>query len=95
MDKVPVAPQPGGMNPWSSLVSRAPWALWLSRLKHPTLFKLALGLALASWVLPDPLPVLDEALFTALALAVASWKNHRAARPETVAVHRVDTAPSR
>src|SRR5687768_2236571 len=38
----------------------APLVGYASRLRFPTLFKITLGLMLLSWLLPDPLPFLDE-----------------------------------
>lgn len=38
-------------------------AVFLERLRHPTLFKLMLGLMLLSWLWPfDPIPFIDEVL---------------------------------
>lgn len=84
------------MKKFLPLLSRAPWALWLGRLRHPTLFKLAMGLLTVSWLLPDPLPFLDELLFTALAMALANWKRSRPsalAEPASgIRVNRVSNA---
>ena len=45
-----------------------------SRLRFPTLFKITLALMVLSWLLPDPLPFLDE-IVTALATVVlATWR---------------------
>jgi hypothetical protein len=52
----------------------APLVGYASRLRFPTLFKITLGLMLLSWLLPDPLPFLDE-IATALAMLVlANWR---------------------
>lgn len=52
----------------------APIVGYASRLRFPTLFKITLGLMLLSWLLPDPLPFLDE-IATALAMLVlANWR---------------------
>jgi Family of unknown function (DUF6116) len=52
----------------------APVLAYASRLRFPTLFKITLGLMLLSWLLPDPLPFLDE-IATALAMLVlANWR---------------------
>lgn len=84
------------MKTFLPLLSRAPWALWLGRLRHPTLFKVALGLVAVSWLVPDPIPLLDEVMFTALALGLANWKRSRpSALSETtsqVTVHNVTNA---
>ncbi|KFN47399.1 DUF6116 family protein [Arenimonas composti] len=56
----------------------APVVGWFSRLEHPTLFRVTLVLMLVSWLLPDPLPLLDE-LVTALGvLVLANWKRRGA-----------------
>ena len=68
-----------------SLVGKTPWALWMGRLRYPTLFKGALALMAVSWLIPDPLPLLDEMLFTALAMGLAGWKKERSAVPRVVA----------
>lgn len=53
----------------------APLVAWLSRLRHPTLFKITVVLLLVSWLWPfDPIPFLDE-IATALAtLVLANWR---------------------
>lgn len=53
----------------------APILAFASRLRHPTLFKITVGLMLVSWLWPfDPLPLVDE-IATALAvLVLGSWK---------------------
>lgn len=53
----------------------APLVAWLSRLRHPTLFKITVVLLLVSWLWPfDPIPFIDE-IATALAtLVLANWR---------------------
>jgi hypothetical protein len=53
----------------------APIVAFASRLRHPTLFKITVGLFLLSWLWPfDPLPLVDE-IATALAvLVLGGWK---------------------
>ena len=84
------------MKTFLPLLSRAPWALWLGRLRHPTLFKVALGLVAVSWLVPDPIPLLDEVMFTALALGLANWKRSRpnalSEATSQVTVHNVTNA---
>ena len=59
----------------------APVVAYASRLRFPTLFKITLGLMLLSWLLPDPLPFLDE-IATALAMLVlASWRQPKGQDP--------------
>ena len=77
----------------------APFLRWMKRLRYPTLFKGALALTLFWWVVPDPIPFLDEILFTALTLGLASWKKERSERqvaePVMGDVSRVRSAPLR
>lgn len=84
------------MNKFLPLLSRAPWALWLGRLRHPTLFKVTVGLLAVSWLVPDPIPLLDEVMFTALAMALANWKRSRpsalAEPTSSIRVNRVSNA---
>jgi hypothetical protein len=59
----------------------APVVAYASRLRFPTLFKITLGLMLLSWLLPDPLPFLDE-IATALAMLVlANWRLPKGQEP--------------
>jgi hypothetical protein len=59
----------------------APIVGYASRLRFPTLFKITVGLMLLSWLLPDPLPFLDE-IATALAMLVlANWRLPKGADP--------------
>jgi len=57
------------VNPLLSPVMR-----FLGRLRYPTLFKLALLLMTVSWLVPDPLPFVDEILTAVLALLLANWR---------------------
>nr|WP_225444662.1 DUF6116 family protein [Pseudomarimonas arenosa] len=44
-------------------------------MRHPTLFKLMLGLMLLSWLWPfDPIPFIDEVLTLCATLWLAGWK---------------------
>ena len=52
----------------------APLIAFASRLRHPTLFKLTLGLMALSWLLPDPVPFLDEIVTALATLLLATWK---------------------
>lgn len=52
----------------------APAVGFLSRLRHPTLFRLVLALMVLSWILPDPLPFLDEIITALLTLLLANWR---------------------
>lgn len=65
----------------------APLLAWMGRLKHPTLFKLVLGLFALSVLLPDPLPLVDEMLLAGASLWLARWKRQRAPT-DTVAIAR-------
>ncbi|MDZ4047441.1 MAG: DUF6116 family protein [Pseudoxanthomonas sp.] len=45
-----------------------------SRLRFPTLFKVTVGLMILSWLLPDPIPFIDEILTALATLVLANWK---------------------
>lgn len=45
-----------------------------SRLRFPTLFKITVGLMLVSWLVPDPLPLVDEILTALAVMVLANWK---------------------
>jgi hypothetical protein len=52
----------------------APIVAFASRLRFPTLFKITLALMVLSWLLPDPIPFLDEIVTAMATLVLASWK---------------------
>lgn len=52
-----------------TLISRA-----LSRLRFPQLFLVLLALFVLSLLVPDPLPLVDEAILAVLALMASQWK---------------------
>lgn len=60
-----------------------PVVAFLGRLRFPTLFALTLALALLSWLLPDPLPFLDEIVTALMAVLLASWRRPRGGGPES------------
>ncbi|WP_034211340.1 MULTISPECIES: DUF6116 family protein [Arenimonas] len=45
-----------------------------SRLRFPTLFKVTLALMVLSWLLPDPIPFMDEIITALATLVLANWK---------------------
>ncbi|MFC6839024.1 DUF6116 family protein [Xanthomonas theicola] len=51
-----------------------PLLRWAGKLRYPTLFKVTAGLFLASMLLPDPIPFLDEIVFGLGTLLLANWK---------------------
>lgn len=51
-----------------------PLTAFAARLRFPTLFKLTLGLMLLSWLLPDPIPFIDEIVTALATLMLASWR---------------------
>ena len=51
-----------------------PLVAYASRLRFPTLFKISIGLFVLSWLLPDPIPFLDEIATAVAALALGAWK---------------------
>lgn len=55
---------------------------FLSRLQHPTLFKLFAVLFLFDLVVPDFIPLLDEILLALATALFASWQRRRAPEPE-------------
>ena len=55
---------------------------WLARLKFKQLFIVVLALTLLDFVMPDPVPLLDEALLTLLTMVIGSIKK-RINEPET------------
>jgi hypothetical protein len=61
----------------------APLLAYASRLRFPTLFKITLGLFALSWLLPDPLPFVDEIATAMAMLVLASWKQSGAGSPPT------------
>ena len=60
----------------------APVLGFAQRLRFPTLFKLTLALMLLSWLLPDPLPFVDEIVTALITLLLLSWRRP-AAPPAT------------
>lgn len=52
----------------------APLVAFLGRLRFPVLFRIALALLLLSWLLPDPVPLIDEILTALAALILASLR---------------------
>lgn len=51
----------------------------LSRLRFPELFLLTLGLLLLTFLVPDPIPFLDELLLALLSILFGSWTRSRQA----------------
>jgi hypothetical protein len=54
---------------------------YASRLRFPTLFKVTAVLMLLSWMVPDPIPFLDEIASALAMLVLASWKKPAAQPP--------------
>lgn len=50
---------------------------WASKLRFPTLFKIAAALFALSLLIPDPVPFLDELLLGLATLLFANWKNRK------------------
>ncbi|MEA9788617.1 DUF6116 family protein [Xanthomonas campestris pv. raphani] len=57
---------------------------WASKLRYPTLFKLAATLFLVDLVVPDIVPFVDELLFGLSTLLLANWKTREAPLPAPV-----------
>ena len=76
-----------------------PVGIFLSRLKHPTLFKLAAGLFLLDLLTPDLIPFItfglpvDEILMALVTLGLASWKSGRNAPDAAPAPSEGDKKP--
>lgn len=51
--------------------------IYLARLKYPTLFKISAGLLLLTFLIPNPIPFLDEILLTVITLAISSRKKSK------------------
>jgi hypothetical protein len=51
-----------------------PVLAYASRMRFPTLFKVTLGLMLLSWLVPDPIPFLDEIVTALATLMFAAWR---------------------
>ena len=51
-----------------------PFLDWARKLRYPTLFKITAALMLLSWLLPDPIPFIDEIVTALATLMLASWK---------------------
>lgn len=52
----------------------APLVGFASKLRFPTLFKITLALMVLSWLLPDPIPFIDEIATALVALVLANWR---------------------
>lgn len=50
---------------------------WASRLRHPQLFALLLGVFLADLILPDFIPFADEIFLGLLTVLFGMWKDRR------------------
>jgi hypothetical protein len=50
---------------------------WLSRLRFPTLLKIAAALFALDLVVPDMIPFVDEILLGLMTILLASWKRDR------------------
>lgn len=61
---------------------------WARKLRYPTLFKVTAGLFLISFVVPDPIPFVDEILFGLGTLLLANWKRRNDTSTEPPALPR-------
>lgn len=59
-----------------------PLTAFASRLRHPTLFKITVGLMLLSWLLPDPIPFIDEIVTALATLVLANWRRDDSKPPD-------------
>lgn len=53
----------------------------LPRLRYPHLFALLAGLLAIDLLIPDPIPLIDEATLAILTLLVGSWRSRREPPP--------------
>jgi hypothetical protein len=66
-----------------------PLSAFLSRLRHPTLFKIAAAVFVLDLVTPDLIPLItfgmpvDEILMALVTLGLASWKSGSSAKTDT------------
>ncbi|MCP4900551.1 MAG: hypothetical protein GY906_26610, partial [bacterium] len=58
--------------PWTALVER-----FAPRMRFPYLFLVLLGLFLMDLVIPDPIPLIDEALLGVLTVIVGSLRRRQ------------------
>ncbi len=63
-------------SPVSSIVQRL-----LPRLRYPYLFLALAALLLVDLVLPDPLPLVDEAMLAVLTFLAGTWRTRRDPAP--------------
>jgi hypothetical protein len=63
-------------SPVTSLVQRL-----LPRLRYPYLFLALAALLLVDLVLPDPLPLVDEAMLAVLTFLAGTWRTRREPEP--------------
>lgn len=63
---------PGMKSPWTSLVER-----FAPRMRFPHLFLVLLGLFLLDLIIPDPIPLVDEALLGVLTVIVGSLRRRQ------------------
>jgi len=61
-----------------------PLLRWAGKLRYPTLFKVTAALFVASVLIPDPIPFLDEIVFGLGTLLLANWKTRAPAAPEPI-----------
>ncbi|MCP4896555.1 MAG: hypothetical protein GY906_06220 [bacterium] len=59
-------------SPWTALVER-----FAPRMRFPYLFLVLLGLFLMDLVIPDPIPLIDEALLGVLTVIVGSLRRRQ------------------
>lgn len=68
---------PGGQGIVGGFVQR-----WASRLRHPQLFALLLGVFIADLLLPDFIPFADEIFLGLLTVMFGLWKDRRTSAPD-------------
>lgn len=58
-----------------------PFLEWAQKLRYPTLFKLTAALFVVTVFVPDPVPLLDEAILALGTMLLANWKRRKEPPP--------------
>lgn len=61
-----------------------PILAWARKLKHPALLKITAALFAISFLLPDPIPFIDEIVLGLGTLLLASWKRGKDDAPPPI-----------
>ncbi len=72
------------MSPWSRRERSEDVRRFASRLKFPKLLALVTILFILDFLIPDPIPFIDEILMGLLAGLLGMWKKRREAEPNVL-----------